>query len=264
MPARMTGRVFFGRRLRLARERQVPRMSRRVLGEQVNKTGSAVAAWEAGRNIPDPATLAIVERKLGTNGYLQDIVDCLVTGEKPQEYMTKWTHVESQATMLMRFSYDVLPGLLQIEEYAAAVLKDEQQVKSRIERQTILAKEDPPVLVVLIDESVLVRNVGGPAVMRDQLNHLLEMARRDYIIIQVIKMSSPIGAQYTGPFSLASYNGESEVSYLDDAISGDVVENAEEVSKLRRMFEKLRKHALSEEESLNLIRKAAESWETAI
>jgi hypothetical protein len=230
----------------------------------VNKTGSAVAAWESGRNIPDPETLGIVERILGTDGYLQDIVDCIVSGEKPQEYMVKWKHVEAQATMLLRFSYDVVPGLLQIEEYAHAVLRDEEQVKARIDRQEILTKDDPPVLVTLIDESMLHHNVGGPTVMREQLTRLVEMAQHEHIVIYVIKMASPICAQYTGQFSLASYNGESEVAYLDDAISGAVIENAEEVSRLRRMFEKRRKHALSEEESLHLVRRAAESWRTMI
>lgn len=239
-------------------------MSRRQLGERVRKTTSAVQAWESGRNMPDPDTLAIVERILGTNGELQDIVDHLVTGEKPQEYMAKWKHVEAQSTTLLLFSYDVLPGLLQTEEYASAILRDEQQVKSRIDRQGILAKDDPPVLVALIGESVLHHNVGGPPVMQKQLNHLLEMAQNENIIIGVIRMASPICAQYSGSFSLASYNGESEVAYLDDAISGDVIENAEEVSRLRRIFEKFRKYSLGEEESLRLIREVAESWQTKI
>lgn len=262
MPARMTGRAYFGRRLRTARERQVPKLSRRALGERLNLTESAIAAWESGRNIPDPTTLASVERILETNGELHDIAECLVTGEKPQEYMGKWAHVEAESTLLLRFSFDVLPGLLQTEDYAGAILRDEEQVKVRIERQKVLTKENPPVLVALIDESVLYRNVGGAAVMRDQLNHLVEMAKHEHVIIQVIKMDSPIGDQYTGSFSLASYNGESEVGYLDDAISGEVVEKTEEVSKLRRLFEILRKHALSEQESIRLIKKVAESWTT--
>jgi transcriptional regulator with XRE-family HTH domain len=264
MPARMTGRAFFGRRLRIAREQQIPTMSRRALGERVQVSDSAVAAWESGRNIPDPKTLRSVERILGTDGLLEDIVENMVTGEKPQEFIGKWANVEAQATMLLRFSFEVFPGLLQIEEYARAILRDDEQVRARMERKKVMVKEDPPVLVALIDESVLHRNVGGPLVMRDQLNYLEEMTLRDDIIIQVIKMSSSIGAQYTGPFSLASYNGETAIGHIDDAISGDVVENADEVSRLRRMFEMLRKHALSEEESIRLIRKAAEAWTSSI
>ena len=260
MAQRMTGRGFFGRRLRIAREEQVPKMSRRILGEHVGMSMSAVAAWEEGRNIPDPETLAKIEKVVGTGGFLADIVECMVTGEKPQEFMGRWAHVEAHATMILRFSFDVFPGLLQTEEYARAILRDDDKVALRMDRQKVMAKEHPPVLVALIDECVLHRNVGGPSVMRDQLNHLGEMAEREHVVIQVIKLSSPIGAQYTGSFSLANYNGESEVAYMDDAISGDVVEHSDEVSRLRRMFEIQRKHALSEEESIRLIREAAESW----
>jgi hypothetical protein len=129
-----------------------------------------------------------------------------------------------------------------------------------MERQEVMTKENPPVLVTLIDESVLHRNIGGPLVMRGQLNHLAEMAKHENVVVQVIRQSSPIGAQDTGSFSIASYNGETEVAYLDDALSGDVIENTDEVSTLRRMFEILRKHALSEEDSIRLIREATEKW----
>lgn len=235
-------------------------MSRRSLGEQVRVSDSAVAAWEGGRNIPDPKTLGTVERILGTDGLLEDISDNLVAGEKPQEYMGEWMRAEAGASLLLRFSFDVIPGLLQIEEYARAVLRDDEQVRVRMERQNVLTKEDPPVFVALIDESVLHRNVGGPQVMTDQLRHLEEMARHGHVIVQVIKMDSAIGAQYTGSFSLAVCNGEAEVAHMDDAISGGLVGDVDSVSKLRRMFEMLRKHALSEDESIRLIREVAEAW----
>jgi transcriptional regulator with XRE-family HTH domain len=260
----MTGREFFGRRLRIAREQQAPKLSRHAVGERVQVSDSAVAAWESGRNIPDAKTLRAIERILGTNGLLEDIVDNIVAGDKSGKNMGKWTDAEAQASMFLRFSFDVIPGLLQIEEYARAILRDDEQVKARMDRQKIMAKEEPPVLVALIDESVLHRNVGGPAVMRDQLHHLGEMATHAHVIVQVIKMSSPVGAQYTSPFIVAIHNGQPEIAYTDDAISGDVVGNSDDVSKLRRMFEMLRKHALSEEESIRLIRKAAEAWTSLI
>src|SRR4051812_46865949 len=123
MAARMTGRAFFGRRLRKARERQEPKMSRRVLGEQLMITDSAVAAWECGRNIPDPVVLESIERILGIRDEeLQEIVDCLVTGEKTQEYMGRWMHVESHARTLLWCELLIIPGLLQTEDYARVVL----------------------------------------------------------------------------------------------------------------------------------------------
>ncbi|TQM00538.1 helix-turn-helix protein [Actinoallomurus bryophytorum] len=259
MPARMTGREFFGRRLRVARERQVPKMSRRAIGERLRVSDSAVAAWESGRNIPDPDTLKGVEDILGTDGLLQDIVENMVTGEKPQEFLGTWAFAEAQAATLLLFTYDVVPGLLQIEEYARAVLRNDDQVKVRMSRQQVLAKEDPPIFVALIDESVLHRNVGGPQVMCDQLNRLVEMAGQEHVIIQVVRLSCSIGSQYTGSFGVAA-----EIGQIDDALSGDVVESADEVSRLRRMFEITRKHALSEQESIRLIKEVAESWNSRI
>lgn len=262
MAARMTGRAFFGRRLRMARERQAPKMSRRMLAQRVSLTDSAVAAWESGRNIPDPKTLATVERILDTEGLLQDIVECMVSGEKSHEYIGRWVHVESQAATLLWFEFRVVPGLLQTPEYAYAILKDEQRVNARLDRQKVLTKENAPVLVALIDESVLLRNVGGPAIMKAQLEHLLEMAQLDNVIIHVIQLRSSICSQYTGPFILASYNGESEIGYIDDAISGGVLENSDEVARLRQTFEIFRGYALNEADSIRLIKEVAGSWES--
>jgi transcriptional regulator with XRE-family HTH domain len=235
-------------------------MSRRTLGARLNLTDSAVAAWESGRNIPDPKTLESIERILGTGGLLQDIVECMVTDEKSQEYMGRWAHVESQATTLLWFEMRIVPGLLQTEDYARAILRDDQRVSARLDRQKTLAREDPPVVVALIDESVLRRNVGGPAVMRDQLDHLENATQQENVILHVLRMTAPICAQYTGPFILASYNGATEIGYMDDAISGGVVENADEIARLRRMFEIFRGYALNQEESVRLVREVARSW----
>jgi transcriptional regulator with XRE-family HTH domain len=142
MAARMTGRAFFGRRLRMARERQAPKLSRRELGDRLNVTDSAVAAWECGRNVPEPKTLKRIENILGVNdSELQDIVECLVTGEKAQEYIGRWTHVESRAITLLWFELIIVPGLLQTEEYSWAILRDDERVAVRAARQKVLTKD---------------------------------------------------------------------------------------------------------------------------
>ncbi len=236
-------------------------MSRRVLGEQLMVTDSAIAAWESGRNVPDPAVLEAVEQILGIcDEELQEIANCLVTGEKTQEYLGRWMHVESHARTIQWCELLIIPGLLQTEDYAQAILRNDDHVAARLKRQQVLAREDPPVLVALIDESVLRRNVGGPDVMRAQLKYLEVAAKNENVIVQVIRMGSRICSQYNGPFILASYNGETEIAFVDDAISGEVVENLDEVGRLRRMFEIFRGYALSEEESIRFIREVAGSW----
>lgn len=246
--------VTTGRTRRQAYRQQRPAELKAQAGRLIEYGG------QHGISVADPRMLEKVERILGTGGLLKDIVENMVTGEKPQEYTAKWIHVEANAATLPRFTYDLVPGLLQTEDYARAILRDDNQVKARLERKNVLTKEEPPVIIALIDESVLYRMVGSPAAMRDQLKHLAEMAKYDHITIHVIKLRSPVSSQFTGPFSLASYNGEAEIGFVDDAISGGIVQNADEVARLRRMFELFRKHALGEVESIRLIKEAEQTW----
>src|SRR3954471_22353840 len=260
MPARMTGREFFGRRLRIARERQVPQLSRRALGERVQMSDSAVAAWESGRNIPDPKTLRSMSESSARTA-------CWRTSSTTSSRATsrERTWADGRTPRLRRVCSCGFPSTSCQAFYRSKSTRARffgMKIKSR--REWILDKDEPPVIVALIDESVLHRNVGGPAVMKDQLDHLVKMATHDHVTVQVITLSSPIGAQYTGPFILVAHDGEPEIAYTDDAISGDIVGNSDDVSKLRRAFELLRKHALSEPESIRLIRGVAEAWEQKI
>ena len=91
-----------------------------------------------------------------------------------------------------------MPGLLQTEDYARAVFRTrfgvtdeeiDEQVAARLKRQEILARDEPPALWVIVDESVLRRPVGGRYVMREQIGHLIEAARRPHVSVQVISSS---------------------------------------------------------------------------
>ena len=109
---------------------------------------------------------------------------------------------EEAATSLRSFEHSHVPGLLQTAEYARAVPRavlgiranihlDELDdlVASRLARQAILDRDNPPMLWVVIDEAVLHREVGGPKVMREQLLHLAAMSGRPNIALQVIPYS---------------------------------------------------------------------------
>jgi len=98
---------------------------------------------------------------------------------------------------LRLFEHTLIPGLLQTEACARAVLEThpntsaeviEERVAARMARQVILDRDEPPppMLWVLLDENVLTREIGGPLVMHDQLVHLADMARRPTVTVQVI------------------------------------------------------------------------------
>jgi hypothetical protein len=97
-----------------------------------------------------------------------------------------WLEEEARAEVLRSMQLSLIPGILQTEEYARALMPgDEAAVKARMDRQKILDREDPPRMHFVIDEAVLYRERGGPEVMRAQLEHLVEMAS-PRITIQII------------------------------------------------------------------------------
>jgi hypothetical protein len=178
------------------------------------------------------------------------------------EWLDKWIEIEEQATQLLSFEPSIVPGLLQTESYARNVLSTEGEVAARLTRQKILDDDNPPILVALLDESVLQRKVGDAAVMYGQLMHLAELAQRSHIRIHILPLAADACAEITGPFVIASFDGGNEVAYLDNAVTGEVVENAEYLAKIHRIWELLRSDALPKDESIKLILKVAEEWKT--
>jgi hypothetical protein len=136
----------------------------------------------------------------------------------------------------------VIPGLLQTEEYARAVLSTQigaseeeisDAVAGRIARQRILDRDNPPELWSIIDEGILRRPVGSRQIMREQLKHLAEMARRSRILVRVIPLSA--GAHQGlngGAFVVADFEDAPTVAYQDTAISGQIIEDADQAGTL--------------------------------
>ncbi|GAA4621557.1 helix-turn-helix transcriptional regulator [Actinoallomurus vinaceus] len=265
---RMTARQFVGREIRHARESK--QLTRAELAKTFPVSESLVASWESGRLIPKTEYLPHLTGILGLPDVILRILDDLVSREVAPEWLDKWTRAESDSSALLTFEPLVVPGLLQTEDYARAVLRLgkpapldlEGQVSARLARQKVLTREDPPLYHAVLDEAVIRRPVGGPATMRDQLMRLVDLSRRDEIIIQVIPFEVGAHAGVAGAaIVLANING-SEVAYVDNALRGEVVEKPEDVAAIRRLWQMLSAKALHEDASIELIMKAAESWET--
>jgi hypothetical protein len=198
------------------------------------------------------------------------ILEDLVTGEVSPEWTGKWLYVEKKADTLLSFEHSIVPGLLQTEDYARAVLQYlhnapldvEEVLRARMERQQrVLGRDDPPTAVFIMDEQALRREVGGPEVMSGQLLHLVELSGRPNVIIQVV----PAGAGYhpglAGAFMIAKFDG-TEVGFADDTLKGQVIEEHDQVSTLSRAWENIRALALPQAASIELIAKVAEQWKS--
>jgi transcriptional regulator with XRE-family HTH domain len=258
--------LFLGQELRRARE--ASGMTRPVLAEKFHISESLVKMWETGRRVPVPADLTQLDRFFGKEGLWVRFREQLVKTSTPLEWLGRWLEIESRATSLWTFEPSIVPGLLQTEDYARAILRAgehdadlEEMIAARVERQRILTGEHgAPTFVALITEAVLRNNVGGPQVMIGQMGRLAELAEEDNkIIIQIIPASARVCARFTGPFIIAAFDG-GEVASLDNAIHNEIVEDVEDLIRLRRMFDVYREEALPRQASIEFILRVMEQW----
>jgi transcriptional regulator with XRE-family HTH domain len=262
---RVTARATVGAEIRRARETR--RMSRAQLAERIFVSESLVAKWESGKQAIKPEYMKrLIEVLQISPDDMVRILGELVNSDISPEWTDKWLTIEGNANEVLSFDLSAVPGLLQNEEYARAVLQYnrhapidiEEQIRSRLDRQQILSKEDPPTTVFIIDEYVLHRRVGSHKVMFDQLMQLCELAKRPDIFLHVVPSDTEY---YAGcPFMIAKVDGI-EFAFQDGAWNGQVLEDQEEVSALSRIWQGIRAAALPQDATINRIAAAAQAWD---
>jgi transcriptional regulator with XRE-family HTH domain len=169
--------------------------------------------------------------------------------------------LEESATNISDYHSSAVHGLLQTEDYVRAITEGtlpdateqfvEEQVKTRLTRQKILDRAQPPRLWVIMDEAVLHRAVGGPAVMKAQIESLVERATRPNITIQLISFGS--GAHLGMESNFTVLQGDDppwEVIYVEGLVGQQYLENPSDLSRYKQIFDHLRATALGPKESI--------------
>jgi transcriptional regulator with XRE-family HTH domain len=272
--AARTPRQVFGGMVRFYRDKAG--LTRSEIAGRIHKSVSLVQAIELGDRAATEDVTKDLEAVLGTGGALSQLREEMGDGLGYKAYPSwfyEWLWIEREAKRLRWFEPQLVPGLVQTADYARAVFHTrfgmtdewvEEQVAARLRRQEILDHEQPPMLWVIIDESVLRRAVGGAYVMREQLRHLIDMARRPRISLQVIP--SAVGAHWglcAGGFALADSEDGNVVGYQETASAGQFVDRTEDVSALAECWDTLVREALPWAASLAVLEEAAKSWTSA-
>ncbi|MFE6036684.1 helix-turn-helix domain-containing protein [Streptomyces sp. NPDC056452] len=173
--------------------------------------------------------------------------------------------LESQAGAARTLETSVVPGLLQTAGYARAVTRSsldglpsgqlDSLVEVRLARQGVLYAQRPLQLSVVLDEAVLRRSVGGPQVMREQLDHLAHAAQLPHVQLQLLPFEAGSYIGLTGPFVIFSFPNISDldVVVLDHLTSSLYLERREDLEAYSSAFRTMQAHALSPERSLDLI-----------
>jgi transcriptional regulator with XRE-family HTH domain len=190
-----------------------------------------------------------------------------------------YIELEAEADSALCWSPQLIHGLLQTEEYARAVIesnlgwqpttppgKIQRLIEVRLARQRIVTGHDTLRLTVILDQSVLLRQVGDATVMRGQLDYLAQVSRLPNVTLRVLPLAGfhPVG---TGSFSLLVFppllgvGPSSDVLYVEQLTRNEVfVDEEAEVYEYRLAFEQLAAEALSPEPSRRLIAAASDTW----
>ena len=177
--------------------------------------------------------------------------------------------LEAETAGIRSYEISVVHGLLQTADYARAVIREtfprytaeqiDRLVDLRMARQGRLDDDPPLELWAILDEAVIRRTVGGAAVMRRQLTHLLAEAGRPGVTLQVLPFSSGAHAAHGGPFSILEFpdRSDSEVVYVESVAGIIYLEKDKEVRVRAESFDRLRAAALSPSASADLIAQGA-------
>jgi transcriptional regulator with XRE-family HTH domain len=173
--------------------------------------------------------------------------------------------LEEDASAIWQYSTQLIPGLLQTEAYARTVLQAirldakpgdvERRLELRIHRQDLLASEQAPEYWVVLDEAVVRRQVGGPAVMADQLGGLVEAAKRPNVTLQVLPFASGEHAGMDGEFTIFHYleSADPDVVYIENTGSDLYLEAPEVTRRYNKIFDHLRAAAQNPGESIRTL-----------
>jgi transcriptional regulator with XRE-family HTH domain len=258
---------FFGSEVRRARE--AAGMPQSELGALVPCDKSVVSRIEAGLVQADEAFARACDVSFPQLGgfFMRFWKDCQTWCAAFPAAFREFAAYEAEALSIWTFQHSLVPGLLQTEGYAHAVLERHPNVTSeqvaerlsaRLARQSVLKRTDPPLLWVLLDENVLHRYVGGATIMQDQMAHLAAMAQRPNTTVQLIpREEAHVGL--TGAFSMVE-TADAFVAHLEHITDGLMTDSPAIVAHASTRFDALKADAYRRSESLTLIEEVAEKW----
>ncbi|BCJ57679.1 DUF5753 domain-containing protein [Micromonospora endophytica] len=228
-----------------------------TLAGKVGVDPKTAARWMNPGLVPQTRHRAQVAKLLGRE--MEDLWPGALRRREPVWFLP-WTQIEREAAGLRWYESSVIPGLLQTETYARAVLAcgplvgdAERHVAVRLERQAaVFDRPQPPLTVFVIDEAALRR--GAPEIMGPQLDHLVMLAQRPNLMVHVLPLAAGLHPGQAGQFVIASMPDGEDVGYLDDQAEGRVTK---EVSPLWAVWDTVRSVALPRDQSIDFLRERA-------
>jgi transcriptional regulator with XRE-family HTH domain len=266
----------------LRRLREQAGLSREDVEEQTAVNEGTLYRLETARSRPQPRTLkALLSLYDVSDNVRNELLDLAKNAdaqgwlrayqaELPEEYAA-YISFEHEAGSVRNYESLYIPGLLQTEDYARAAITGtapmigpeevEKRVQARIERQERLTGESPIQIWGIVDEAAIHRQVGGPKVMRAQLQHLLAVSRQPNVTLQVIPYEAGAHPGLPGSFVYMEFTdpADPDLVYVDTQAGDLFLETDDDLRLYASMFDHLRAAALSPAKSAGLITEVMES-----
>ena len=272
-------RMMLGGQLR--RLREAADITPEQAGFEIRASRSKISRLETGRvklkarDVKDLLTLYGV-----TDETAQAKILTLVKQSNTADWWSKYSDIlpgwfevylgfESAASTIRSFEIQFVHGLFQTEDYARAVTRlgrkaapadeIEDRVRLRISRQALHTRQQPPKIWSVMDEAVLRRPVGGAAVMRGQLEHLLEMARMPHVTLQVVPFSRGGHAGESGSFTVLRFEERDlpDVVYLEQLTGATYLDQRSDVEQYLEVVDALSGEALTPDATKRFIEQVA-------
>jgi transcriptional regulator with XRE-family HTH domain len=254
---------FLAYYLRFVREKEG--LSLAQWGKIIGMARSSVSNIEAGRAKLQVDYARRLDVKFETGGLFELLLWYARMAHDPN-WFRQYSQHEKQAGEIKVYHGQAVPLLLQTDDYTRAygrisTARDREAVLAgrMARKQAVLERDDPPYIWALLDEAVLARQVGGPKVMKAQLQHLLELSEHWYVILRVVSFSAGEHPGTDGFFQLIGMDNR-DIVYAGAQGGGRLIEMADEVKDLTDTFERIGAKAESQDASREMIKKYLERY----
>ncbi|MEE1755711.1 helix-turn-helix domain-containing protein [Streptomyces sp. SP18CS02] len=255
----------FGRLLRFHRERA--KVSQEALGRHTGYSKSQVAMIERGERRPRGNFVELADDLLGAQGALLEVAKEL-TASGVAAWFEDYLEEEAKAAGIHKYETHVIPGLLQTEAYARAVfgchspaLDDEEieaGVTARLARHRVFVHKPTPSISFVLEKALLLRPLGGPDVLKENLLHILDVGRLRHVEVQVMPEDRQTHAGLNGSFTLLeTAERRSQLVYVEGQGGRYFLSEQPDTGDVFGRYGILRAQALNPEDSAELIEQVA-------
>lgn len=239
-------------------------LSRVELGARVQYSKHTVESVELGRRMPDDVFVERAEEALGNTGALRKAACHVTRGEAGlAAWFRRWARLEREAVSLCTYECRLVPGLLQSEAYARAVFEGTiplrtdvelgEQLAARMERKAMMRERPTVPFSFIVEEHVFRRRFGDAEMMRELVDHVLELTAPRNVTLQVVPLEAGLHACLDGPVQVLETPEGRRLGYSEGQKNGRLISDSKEVSVLCQRYDTLRSQALSPNESRALL-----------